>query len=34
MGKIPKIVKDKNKNLKSKNQRHEDSTIVYIGSDS
>jgi len=33
MTKIPKIFRDKNKDLKSKIQRHEDSAIVHGGSD-
>jgi len=33
MAKIPEIVKDENKDLKSKIQRHEDSAMVHGGSD-
>ena len=33
MAKIPENVKDENKNLKSKIQRHEDSAMVHGGSD-
>ena len=34
MAKIPEIVKDENKDLKSKIQRHKDSAMVHGGSDS
>ena len=33
MAKIPEIVQDENKDLKSKIQRHEDSAMVHGGSD-